>query len=195
MPRATVEQIRMFFKNTIHSIFFWFTTTVFRVTHFVDAANGGVPFLILISSLGVDLSNRAAMLDCAIVPLSSVIWSKFSKFFWAFILKGIPDQRVSIEELRLWKFEPESYPGQSRIMNRFYALADTVGFHRNSSIWKVRMNCRGTPCAPQSRLHSMPFSTWVDAWSVVILRNPEDWSSIVAPGARRRGTVKGVSTS
>ncbi|KAI1140251.1 hypothetical protein F5Y05DRAFT_424149 [Hypoxylon sp. FL0543] len=110
LPRAPGEETRVGFKKTIHSIFSLFATTAFRAFRFVDASNDDIHFLVLTSSLRIDLSNRAAVLDCAIVPLYTEIMPKVSKFF----PEGISDQRISIAELQLWKHVLPAYVERCR---------------------------------------------------------------------------------
>lgn len=106
LPRSSGEQIRLDFKESIFSLFINFAGLQGPKRHVFGlncAENGGIHVLILVSSLRLDLSNRVAILDCAILPLHSNMVPKISQFLAALSAKGLCQVNVNDTELRLWK--------------------------------------------------------------------------------------------
>lgn len=105
-PRCSGEQIRLDFKESLFSLFIRFSGLQGQKHHVFgldNEANGETNILILVSSLRLDLSNRAVVLDCAVLPLCPELLPKFRNFLRALTLGGLCHIKVNDAEQRLWK--------------------------------------------------------------------------------------------
>lgn len=67
------------------------------------AANGGVHILVLTSSLRIHFTDRAVVLDCAVLPLHDEVMPRLNKFLTALTCRGLCQMKVNDGELQLWE--------------------------------------------------------------------------------------------
>ncbi|KAJ3564080.1 hypothetical protein NPX13_g7969 [Xylaria arbuscula] len=117
LPRSAGEKVRLDFKETIFSIFVQFAGlqgTKSRVFCLNNAAHGGVHVIILASALRLDLTNRAVVLDCAVLPLYDALMPDIMGSLAKLQGFGVVVVQVNDAELRLWRHALPAYVERCR---------------------------------------------------------------------------------
>ncbi|KAI0437035.1 hypothetical protein F4803DRAFT_571387 [Xylaria telfairii] len=106
LSRSDGEQLRLDFKESLFSIFVHFSGLQGNKHHIFglnNAANGGIHILILASDLRINLSDRAVVIDCAVLPLHDAIMPGVRNFLQHCSSQGIVLVHVNDAELQLWR--------------------------------------------------------------------------------------------
>ena len=97
---------RIALKDSLSTLFISFSGIQGQRARFFGIDNpdhDGIHILIYVSSLRLDLANRTAVLDCAVLPLRHPLMPKITPYLAGWTEAGIGSIKVNSDQLRLWK--------------------------------------------------------------------------------------------
>ncbi|KAI0450370.1 hypothetical protein F5B21DRAFT_491381 [Xylaria acuta] len=120
LARSDGEQLRLDFKESLFSIYAHFSGLQGKRHHMFglnNASNGGIHIVILASNLRINLADRAAVLDCAVLPLHDAVMPDVRNFLPNISSQGIVKVHVNDAELQLWRRVLPAYVERCRAWN------------------------------------------------------------------------------
>ncbi|KAI1159768.1 hypothetical protein F5B18DRAFT_635582 [Nemania serpens] len=143
LPQSAGEQLRLDFKESQFSLFTRFPGLLHDDKHHVFGlgTTADIHVVILVSSLRINLADRAVVLDCAIIPLHEEMYSGF-EISLTQLMRDMLVIKVSDEELRLWRRVLPTYVERCRTWTH---RADCE-YKRSNSIPLATENYRQVLC-------------------------------------------------
>ncbi|KAI0503106.1 hypothetical protein F5B22DRAFT_662609 [Xylaria bambusicola] len=181
VPRSAGEQVRLNFKESIFSIFVQFAGlqgTKSRVFYLNNAANGGAHVIILASALRLDLSNRAVVLDCAILPLHNALMPDIMGSLAKLHAFGVIVVQVDDAEMRLWRHALPAYVERCRDWTHRddceYAISCSVPLNAENGK-RVLCSC-GSGKLPSNFISNVPGWKGLSKYAVRATISPAFWA-------------------
>ncbi|KAI0096587.1 hypothetical protein GGR51DRAFT_543152 [Nemania sp. FL0031] len=107
MPRPAGEFLRLKFKDTLETMFLHFAGLGAEKRNVVfglkNGTKGDIHILILVSSLRINLADRAAVLDCAVIPFYHDPALNPEKLITPLLSQGVLTSVVEDAEMQLWR--------------------------------------------------------------------------------------------
>lgn len=137
LPRSDGERLRLDFKESLFSTLVQSAGLQGHVRQayglHIAGSGGGIHILVLPSNLRLDLANRTAVLDCAVLPLHKAIMPELRHFLAALprSSQGLCQIHANDAELRLWKHLLPAYVERCR---RTWTHREDCGYARTGKI-------------------------------------------------------------
>lgn len=166
LPRSAGEQVRLDFKDSIFSILIQYVGlqgTKSQVFCLNNVANGGVHVIIMASALRLDLANRVAVLDCAVLHLHDALMPDIMGSLAQLHEFGIVMVKVDDAELRLWRHVLPTYVERCRN----WAHRDSCEYAKSGSIPLNTENGKPLLCTCGSGRFPPNFIRGVPGWDVL----------------------------
>ncbi|KAI1265788.1 hypothetical protein F5Y18DRAFT_435702 [Xylariaceae sp. FL1019] len=165
-PRTPGEQIRLDFKESLFSIFIQFSGlqgTKSHIFYLNNAMNGGVHVMIFASALRLNLADRAAVLDCAVLPLHDELMPKIMASLAKLQAFGVIVVKVNDAELLLWRHALPAYVERCRT----WAHRDDCEYVISGSVPLNKENGKPLLCTCGSGKLPPKFVSNVPGWDVL----------------------------
>ncbi|KAK5627044.1 hypothetical protein RRF57_002759 [Xylaria bambusicola] len=172
LSRSPGQKVRLDFKESIFSILVKFCSLQgakkYQIFGLDNRKNGGIHVIIMASKIRIDLSNRAVVLDCAVLPLYDEIIGKLANFLGLLTSYGLVGIQVDDEEMQLWKHVIPAYVERCRQWqhqnNCEYATASQLPLTLEQG--KKFMCTCGNGNFPDGFLRDIP--NWKIAWKYAV---------------------------
>ncbi|KAI1195343.1 hypothetical protein F5X97DRAFT_308398 [Nemania serpens] len=143
VPQHAGEKLRLYFKESLLSLFARFAGLIGDTQHVFSLwTPQDDRIVILVSSLRINLADRAVVLDCAIIPLHTGVPSGFRELLMRSVGK-IARIGVSDEELQLWRRVLPTYVERCRT----WTHRPGCEYKANNSVPLATQNDRPFLCA------------------------------------------------